>query len=189
VKCIGIRTPKNRSFFCRPGACNHLWPRDGRRQRNLSLNQGVFIKQGQLPLARCERAPCIVTRVELWRQAAALTSYRMWECWQSPRLAFPVPWQQCRGLKIFFERRIAGKSPNRSSTALQKREATGKKSGQAIWPHAPETKSTAPPPEDQHPISEMESLTEEDKNRGRERNGSRPNRQPKQGLFAVCSLN
>src|SRR5207244_6062219 len=80
-------------------ACNQLWPRDGRRQRNLSLNQIVFIKQGQLLLARSERAPCKVTRVELWRQAAAPTSYGMRECWQSPRLAFPVPWQQCRGLK------------------------------------------------------------------------------------------
>jgi hypothetical protein len=38
---------------------------------------------------------------------------------------------------------------------------------------APETKSTAPPAKDQHPILEMESLTEEDKNRGDERNGSK----------------
>jgi hypothetical protein len=53
----------------------------------------------------------------------------------------------------------------------------------------PETKSIALPPEDQHPILEMESLTDKDKNRGGERNGSRPNRQPKQGLFAVYSLN
>ena len=28
-----------------------------------------------LPLARCERAPCIVIRVEHWRQAVLLTSY------------------------------------------------------------------------------------------------------------------
>ena len=104
-------------------------------------------------------------------------------------IGFPSTMAVMSWVEEFFERRIARKSPNRSSTALQKREATGKKSWQAIWPHAPETKSTAPPPEDQHPISEMESLTEEDKNRGRERNGSRPNRQPKQGLFAVYSLN
>jgi hypothetical protein len=37
----------------------------------------------------------------------------------------------------------------------------------------------APPAKDQHPILEMESLTEEEKNRGSERNGSWPNRQPK----------
>jgi len=40
----------------------------------------------------------------------------------------------------------------------------------------PKTKSVAPPAEDQHPILEMESLTEKDKNRGGERNGSWPNR-------------
>jgi hypothetical protein len=54
-----------------------------------------------------ERVPCTVTRVERWRQAAPPTSYGTWECWQSRRLAFLVPWQQCRGLKIFFERSIA----------------------------------------------------------------------------------
>jgi hypothetical protein len=52
----------------------------------------------------------------------------------------------------------------------------------------PETKSTAPTAEDQHPILEMESLTQEDKNHAGQRNGSRPNRQPKQRRSLYAAL-
>jgi hypothetical protein len=44
------------------------------------------------------------------------------------------------------------------------------------------------PAKDQHPVTEMESLTQEDKDRGEERNRGRPNRQPKEGLRTVNNL-
>jgi hypothetical protein len=44
------------------------------------------------------------------------------------------------------------------------------------------------PAKDQHPVTEMESLTQEDKDRGEERNRGWPNCQPKEGLRTVNSL-